>query len=411
MPNIEISKVKFRRGANSSRGSVTYDQGEPVYTTDTHRLYVGNGTPNTESVIGSKIHPPLTNYYSLSNTVGEIGDAVYCNNKFYQLTATDYSNINSWSDVSLKIDNSIFTYTQYNTLSVIPDSISSSYLKSSTISNGVKIDSGILQLDFNSKSLELSSNQLSIKESGIDEREISNSALGSGLRGGSNDKISIDINTDYFIFDGNKLSLSAAPVVLNFSDLQTYWFGSGLNINIVDEIITTTLIDVDNKTIQKNSGVISFKPSVFGSGLVYNSLSASLSSVLVDVDNSTITKTDDGVISLSSITTPSSNEWNKINVDQYGRVSSVESGIQGILQGDSPSGSYNITNTLSTLFNGSPTSYYDGTGNITKFSAISSDGVTVINLSSAGFITFEGNTTTRDGDVISSRFAIPIFKY
>jgi hypothetical protein len=412
MPNIEISKIKFRRGANSTRGNVSYDQGEPVYTTDTHRLYIGNGTPGSESVVGSKIHPPITNFYSLSNTIAEIGDLVNCNNKFYLLTSSNYANVDSWMDVSLKIDPSIFAYTTNNALSVIPNSVDSSYLNSATISNGIKIDSGILQLDYQTKSLEISSNKLSIKEGGIDEREINNSSLGSGLIGGSGEKITIDIDTNYFLFDGNKLSLSASPVVLNFDNLEPSWFGSGLNVDIINEVITTELADVDNTTIQRDgNGIISFKPSVFGSGLVYNSLSSSLSSVLVNVDNTTLTKTSAGIVSLSSIITPTSNEWGKLTIDAYGRATQVQSSIKGILQGDSESGSHNNTNTLSSLFNGSPAAIYYGNGDITIFSALSTDNVTVVNLSSAGFITFEGNTTTRDGDVIPSRFAIPIFKY
>ena len=393
MPNIKISKTKFRRGPNSQRGAITYDQGEPVYTTDTHRLFIGNGTPNTESVIGSKIHPPLVNYYSLSNTNAEVGDVVFCNNKWYQLTATNYTDINSWMDAGLRIDSSIFKYTSTNSLSVIPNSIDASYLKSSTVSNGLKIDGELLQADINTKSLEISSSKISVKTSGIDEREISTSALSSGLIGGSGSKIRLDVDPSYFYFSGNTLSLSSAPISLTFSDLDPLWFGAGLN---VDELNTVISIDTD----------------IFGDGLVYSTATNSVSTTLVDIDNNSLVKTSSGVISMSSNASLSgTNEWPQITVDQFGRVVENTSSIKSILQGDSPQGSFNVTNSLSTLFNGSPTGVYDGTGRITRFSALSSDGTTVVTLSSSGFITFEGNTTTRDGDSIPSRFAIPIYTY
>lgn len=37
-------KIQFRRGLNASRTSVVFDQGEPVWTTDLNKLFIGNGT-------------------------------------------------------------------------------------------------------------------------------------------------------------------------------------------------------------------------------------------------------------------------------------------------------------------------------------------------------------------------------
>lgn len=99
MPEIVIAKTKFRRGSNDERKSVSFDQGEPVFTTDTKRLFIGTGSLSGGIVIGSKIHPPITNFHSLSNTIAEIGDLQFANNKFYQLTA-----YNSWGDVNLKLN-------------------------------------------------------------------------------------------------------------------------------------------------------------------------------------------------------------------------------------------------------------------------------------------------------------------
>ena len=44
MPTVDVAKIKLRRGSNSDRKLVTLDESELGYTTDTNRVYVGNGT-------------------------------------------------------------------------------------------------------------------------------------------------------------------------------------------------------------------------------------------------------------------------------------------------------------------------------------------------------------------------------
>jgi hypothetical protein len=72
---------------------------------------------------------------------------------------------------------------------------------------------------------------------------------------------------------------------------------------------------------------------------------------------------------------------------------------------------------LSSLFNGRPSHAIAGIGGIpglatTQFRTLSSNGssTVVVNLSSAGFLTFEGDSTSKSGQPFG-RFAIPIFAY
>ena len=39
MADIKIAKIKIRRGLDADRKTVIFDQGEPVYSQDTDRLY------------------------------------------------------------------------------------------------------------------------------------------------------------------------------------------------------------------------------------------------------------------------------------------------------------------------------------------------------------------------------------
>jgi hypothetical protein len=448
MPDIDIVKIKTRRGTDDQRKSVIFDQGEIASTTDTKRLFLGTGSLSGGVVIGNKIHNPLLNVYSLSSLRAEVGDLVYCNNTIYQLSSNDYTNLSNWINIGTKINSSYFNFDNTNTLNISNSSIDSILLKPSTINNGLAIQSGILSLIYDPLYYNIVDNALTPRIEGISALQISPNTFEKGLTGGGYQKIKLNVDPSYFYFDGNMLSLSATPsngVV--FADLSSGWFGAGLNYDFGSEKIKTVLTDVDGITLSKGltgdiyinpsligsglilnggtlssnitsianntlirdlSGGIRLNSSMFGSGLVYNSTTPTLSTVLTNVDNVSLSSNASGVISLPKIGLSAVNNWPQITVDEYGIIKQNKSSILDVLAGDSSLSSYNSENSLSALFNG------DSLGlssmQITNFTALSSDGTTIINLSSAGFITFEGNTTTRNGSTIG-RFAIPIFRY
>jgi hypothetical protein len=403
MSSIRISKIKARRGTNAQRKLVILEQGELVYTTDTERFYVGNGVTVGGKCVGMKMHNPLINYYSLSSEISEIGDVVKAGNTYYQLTGSDYSNINSWSPILLSVNSTFFTYDTSKRLTLNTNSISASYINSSTVLSGIKIVNGILQSDLNTKSLEISANKISIKIGGIDEREINSSTFINGISGGSNNKIGLNVDPLKFQLDSNVLKISSLPTS----------YSGGLVFNASTSNLSLTA----SSNFGYTNGVLSLTslPSTFfGSGLGYNTTTSVLSTNLTSVTGA-LSSSPTGEISIKSDGASGTNEWPKITVDQYGRVVANTSSIYGVLTGSSSSGNNNISNSLSAIFNGTPTHSITGPIpglQLTKFTAISSNGSSsvVINLSSAGFITFEGNTTTRTGQSIG-RFAIPIFAY
>jgi len=365
MSNIRISKIKARRGSNEQRKQVVFDQGELVYATDTRRFYIGDGVTIGGGVIGMKMHTPLINYTQLSSLVAERGDVVKADNSYYQLTASDYTNLNSWAIIQATINPLIFNYDSSNRLSINSDSLSSSLIKSSTVLSGIKISNGILQSDIDSNFLEITSNKISLKASAITNRELNSTAFGNGLTGGSGSPISLNVDTSKFQFDSGVLK--------------------AFNI-----------------------------PTTFGSGLVYNTTSSTLSSTLTNVEGA-LSASSAGVVDIKRVSSSGTNQWPKITVDQYGRVTGSTSSIYGTLTGSSSSGSLNNTNSLSSIFNGRPSHTIEGGipgMELTQFTGISSNGVSsvVITLSSAGFITFEGGISTQTGQSVG-RFAIPIFAY
>jgi hypothetical protein len=412
MPQVEITKFKVRRGTDEQRQLLVFEQGEFAYTVDTKRLYVGDGATLGGVSAGAKIHPSLLNTYSLTGVIAEIGDIVPVNKTFWQLTASDYTQLSSWEIRIIDVDPVVFSFDSTSTLQLNTSSISAIYLDPISVSNGIMIDSGILQSNFNTKSLEISAYQLSLKASGIDEREISSSALGGGLSGGSNQKIGLYADFNSFYFDANGMTKLSGynPFTLRFDDINSDWIGAGLSYNLGVSSLSTTITDVDDSgTITRDAiGRVGLNTAIFGAGLHYDSNITSLSTNLVSCDNISIVKSSEGIISIKNDAVSGTNEWAKITVDQFGRVTNQTSSIFQTLTGSSSSGSYNVTNSLSAIFNGDPSGVITST-NITRFTALSADGQ-VVTLSSAGFICFEGAFTTRMGQSVG-RFAIPIFKY
>ena len=48
--------LRLRRGTDSTRTSITPVQGEPIYTTDTKKLFIGDGTTAGGVEIGGTRH-------------------------------------------------------------------------------------------------------------------------------------------------------------------------------------------------------------------------------------------------------------------------------------------------------------------------------------------------------------------
>jgi len=357
MADIYISKIKVRRGTNAEINSTRFDQGELIHATDSKRLFVGNGVLSGGNPVSSKVHPPLTNYSSLSNTLAEVGDLVSVNSIWYQLTASPYSSASNWGDMRTKFS-SEFVYTN-STVNMAVSGLSASKINPNTVTNGVNIIDGKIQLNYRTNFFELSSNQLSIKTGGITTREILSSSFANGLSGGNGKPISLTVSPNDFTFQSGILSA-------NYTRISAY----GLN--------TQSHLPVS----------------------AYNALSALNAKV---GDTSSVDKV---IYQLQSLPAFSLANWEAISKD------GIADSIYDTLTGNS---TQNSSNSLSSIFNGSPSQTTDGIVpgiKLTSFTALSSNGLSsvTITLSSAGFITFAGNYTSETGKSIN-RFAVPIFTY
>lgn len=362
MSQFYISKIKIRRGTNDQRLLVRLDQGELAYTIDTNRLYVGNGTTMGGVAATNKISIPLSNVNSLTALYSEVGDIVSIRNIWYQLTASPHTNLNNWGRLAQNTSNEFF-YDQFSALTISPSGLSASRINPNTVSNGVMIKDNILQLNVDTNFFGISANKITLNPDTITKKEISDTSFGDGIVGGNDNPITLSVNTDQFKFNSRQLNLN---------------------------------YDAITKVYPPQSDLTSL------TGLINSSLGAPRVGDMASIDG----------IFYQLTTTPSTDiaSWSEID-----NRKSVERSIFGTLTGNSTNTILNRTNTLSSIFNGTPLQTLSGgipNIPITRFNAMSSNGIDTVNitLSSAGFITFEGNSVTKTGQAIG-RFAIPIFAY
>ena len=98
MANVSVIKLKVRRGLDSERKLVTFDQGEIGYVTDTQRLFVGDGKTLGGNSAGMKYYTDniVTPSPLLSKAL--IGDIIFDNNTslFFVLTGSPYTSYDSY---------------------------------------------------------------------------------------------------------------------------------------------------------------------------------------------------------------------------------------------------------------------------------------------------------------------------
>lgn len=114
---VNVAKIKIRRGLNSERTQVILDSGELGFTTDTQRLYVGDGV--TQGGL-----PAANRYAGSFNSVTSVtqieeGDFVIIDSIFYIYLGGGATDINNYTDLSnVAVDDVTIGYNGSNQLYV-----------------------------------------------------------------------------------------------------------------------------------------------------------------------------------------------------------------------------------------------------------------------------------------------------
>lgn len=361
MADIQVIKLKVRRGLNSQRRLVVLDEGELGFTTDTQRLFVGTGIISGGLPAAPKIHNPLTNFNDVSAINPENGDLVYADNKLYQYTLT------SWTFVGPQVDEGFISYDEDNQLTVSLSSIDGTRLHQQALSStSIKFNSNQLVVNYNTSQFTISGDTFAIAASGIKPIHIDSSVVSKGLVGGAGNPLSAAVDGTTIGFNGsNQLTVISQPV----STVTYNKLSGGFNVNPTNNSVSTIVQGVDSNNFALCAGIVTL---------------------------------NQGFSSLQ--------ELPYFDVDNAGIIKLTQSSIYEILSCD-------VTGPLST-FNGAPNqvlSGYTPSNGITTIQVIpdvSGPLAGVTTLSSAGFIVFNNGGTARgNSNNTFGRFAIPIFTY
>lgn len=352
MPDVEIVKLKIRRGSDATRKLVILEQGELGYTTDNKRLWVGDGLTQGGGIVGNVIHTPSVRT-SIPRAVR--GDVVYDRSLLYQLTGANYNTLTDWGFIGTQLDSAFLQYNTSNKVTLKADSIHPRELNADVVDSagGITLDSQGLAANVDDATINITNNELTVGL--IDEDNINSSALGDGLSGGSGSPLTLDVNTSQFSVVGGLTITSLPAGSVNVSTLSANSIGGGLRI-------TEDKLEADIRNI--------------------------------DITNSFTLDDFTGNFSLKAIGGGTTNPFDKITFDTYGRYDSTTSALEQSLSAEE-----STTSPLS-VFNGAidQTTYTDQT----IIPTISSNGVSTatVNLTSAGFIQVETSLGT---------LAIPVF--
>lgn len=179
-----ITKIVVRRGLLSTGRTINLVQGEPGFTIDTKRLYIGDGTDSPGAVIGNKNYGimNLINPFSFSNLLSgaEVGDIVYDDQTNLLYTLTGGSEIDIGTN-------------QYN---------------------WVKLP---FVVDTDNSTIELNNlSAIQLKDFGIKPRHIHSGVVGNGLVGGEGMAISVNVDNSTIDIAANKVRIKPGALPITY---------------------------------------------------------------------------------------------------------------------------------------------------------------------------------------------------
>lgn len=153
-----IIKLLIRRGSTDERGYIILNEGEPGFTVDSQRLYVGDGVTPGGIPTDTRFHGSTTDITSIAEPV-HVNDLVFKSDTkdLYRLQSGDGSTESNWE----KIASADFTTTDNATLTADVDGnllvnlISGANIDPSTFGNSIEFQSGVASL-----SSEISTNKI-----------------------------------------------------------------------------------------------------------------------------------------------------------------------------------------------------------------------------------------------------------
>jgi hypothetical protein len=187
MATLSIIKLKVRRGLDVQRKQITLDDGELGYVTDgsSKRLFVGDGVTRGGIPSGIKLFYTAPRGSTYLQTA-QVGDLIYDNNntQFFTITGTDsngfpdYLNVGSYQFVGPSVDNSTVQYSAGGSLKIKPSGVTQTEISSTALGNALQGGSGsVLSVKYDNTKIVLSSGSLTVSEAGLNLANLDGNTL------------------------------------------------------------------------------------------------------------------------------------------------------------------------------------------------------------------------------------------
>lgn len=320
MPDIEIVKLKLRRGTDAQRQTVTLEQGELGYTTDGKRVHVGDGFTVGGIAVGNKVHQPLSVGTRTDLTTAATGDIVYEDSLLYQLSGTDSTTLSAWTFIGAQVDGTTMDYNADNQLHVVGNSISAANLNSTVVAT----NGGIVLNPVEGLSANVDGTSITVSNTGqlsVIGGSISSGNIGNGLSGGSGELIGVD-TSPAFTFAGSQLEFANAPmntvcacainpaslcggVVLSGGYLQLDTIGGG-TVNPLDSAeydSTGRVISNTTSVVQNMSGTETTGNGAIFNGSIIDTVYANQTLICASSSNSDMSSTITAVLTSAGFIT------------------------------------------------------------------------------------------------------------
>jgi len=132
MADISIVKIKVRRGSNSDRRRVVLDEGEIGFTTDTQRLFIGDGnTLGGINIANNYLGQGQRETFATALPFDTVWDTVEKN--LFVLSGTNPLSAANWFNVGPRANNATIFYNNNYELEVVDDSIGRAKLNADDI--------------------------------------------------------------------------------------------------------------------------------------------------------------------------------------------------------------------------------------------------------------------------------------
>jgi len=144
-----LIKLIVRKGSNSDRIRTTLSEGEPGYTVDTKRLYIGDGSTVGGNVVGNKFLGYTTNLTSLPTVPGVVGDIAYDSaaSTLYYIQTGVGTIVTDWVSISTNIN-----VVSYNSLYSLVRSTSAAHGAGYAVTTSISAKANNVYSTVNSKS-------------------------------------------------------------------------------------------------------------------------------------------------------------------------------------------------------------------------------------------------------------------